>query len=441
MWQAASCAGAFPGIPAAAQTAAAVATANGAAPAATGAAMQGTTTNSASPLLAQTVPPPPPGTEEPQLQEVVVTGFRESLTKATQAKRDAIGFTDLDLLRGHRPVRRQQHRGVLQPASSPASPSFATTPTREWISPSAASAPDFTKVLLNGAPIAVASTGPTDAQNTNQEVDLNMFPTELFTSLTVEKTSAADMLEGGAAGTVNMRSARPFDTPGRHVAFGAQGTKNQNAGAWGNHDYVIASDTFDNGFGVLVGGVATHNNVGTPGFETIGWTNAHLAAAQCTGEAEACNSTGGGNFSIPSTVDAATLLADNPGASLEQINNGILPRLGRDAYEFGFEDTYNGIFSLEYRPSDALHFYMDNMFGKEHNDLQREDAWTGHCATATPRSRSTRLSTRRIAPPAAVTSGTFEARNSFLEYRPYFEYEPLGHEPRARLALQRLAER
>ncbi|MGB6487432.1 MAG: TonB-dependent receptor [Steroidobacteraceae bacterium] len=410
---------AFPGIPAAAQTAAAAATANGAAPAATGAAMQGTTTNSASPLLAQTVPPPPPGTEEPQLQEVVVTGFRESLTKATQAKRDAIGFTD-----------SIYSEDIGQFADNNIAESFNRIPGITIVRDNTDQGvdiairglgPDFTKVLLNGAPIAVASTGPTDAQNTNQEVDLNMFPTELFTSLTVEKTSAADMLEGGAAGTVNMRSARPFDTPGRHVAFGAQGTKNQNAGAWGNHDYVIASDTFDNGFGVLIGGVATHNNVGTPGFETIGWTNAHLAAAQCTGEAEACNSTGGGNFSIPSTVDAATLLADNPGASLEQINNGILPRLGRDAYEFGFEDTYNGIFSLEYRPSDALHFYMDNMFGKEHNDLQREDMdWSLRNSNTTIPLNET-FDTPNCASGCTVTSGTFEGSEFFLEYRPYFE--------------------
>ena len=35
--------------------------------------------------------------------------------------------------------------------------------------------------------IAIASTGRTDAQNTNREVDLNLFPTELFTQLTVSK--------------------------------------------------------------------------------------------------------------------------------------------------------------------------------------------------------------------------------------------------------------
>ena len=73
---------------------------------------------------------------------------------------------------------------------------------------------NFTKILLNGAPISVASSGATDQNTNNREVDLNMFPTELFTQLTVEKTPTADMIEGGLAGDVGMRTLRPFDHPG-----------------------------------------------------------------------------------------------------------------------------------------------------------------------------------------------------------------------------------
>ena len=49
---------------------------------------------------------------------------------------------------------------------------------------------NFTKMLLNGAPVAVASTGRTDSQTTNREVDLDLFPTELFTRLDVSKIPA-----------------------------------------------------------------------------------------------------------------------------------------------------------------------------------------------------------------------------------------------------------
>ncbi len=426
-------------------------------PALPAAAQTATTSSAAQPvsgnlLLAQAVPQPTQGTEEtnpanpaPVLQEVVVTGFRESLAKETTAKRDAIGFTDSIYSED---IGKFADNNIAESFNRIPGITISRDITGQGVNIAIRGlGPDFTKVLLNGAPIAMASTGPTDAQSTNQEVDLNMFPTELFTSLTVEKTSSAEMLEGGAAGTVSRRSARAFDHPGGHVAFGAQGTKNQNAGAWGNHDYVVASDTFENGFGVLVGGVITHNNVATPGYETIGWTNPQLStvkaavgsspavtAAQAQCLASTCNGTGGGNWTIPGTVPSsgpdgltpgatinqAFLLAQNPGANITQIDNGIIPRLGRPSYEAGFEDTYNSVLSFEYRPDDALHFYMDNMFGKEHNRLTREDMdWTVRNGAAIPldetfdRSDCTRGCT--------VTGGTFANSQFVLEYRPYNE--------------------
>ena len=425
---------ALPAMPAAAQAAAGGTTSQSA-----GQATDQATSGSV--LLAQTVPQSAQGTEEnpanpaPILSEVVVTGFRESLAKATVAKRDAIGFTDSIYSED---IGKFADNNIAEAFNRVPGITIIRDITGQGVNIAIRGlGTDFTRVLLNGAPIAVASTGPTDAQSTNNEVDLNMFPPELFTSLTDEKTSSADMLEGGAAGTVNMRTARPFDSPGRHVAFGAQGTKNQNAGAWGNHDYLVASDTFDNGFGVLIGGVAGHNNVATPGFETIGWSPAHLSAAQCGDEA-ACNSTKGQGFNIPTTVpvynpatnsftagttpiDEAYLLAANPGASIAQINNGIVPRLGRAALESGFEDTYNAILSLEYRPNDALHFYMDNMFGKEHNDLVREDMDWAVRNNGNLIPTNEKFDTPNCANGCTVTSGTFENSSFFLEYRPYFE--------------------
>jgi TonB-dependent receptor len=388
-------------------------------------------------LLAQTVAPPAgqgadAANAPPVLQEVVVTGFRESLAKDIAAKRDAIGFTDSIYSED---IGKFPDANIAEAFNRVPGITISRDNTGQGVQIAIRGlGTDFTKVLLNGAPIAVASTGPTDAQSTNQEVDLNMFPPELFTSLTVLKTSSADMLEGGAAGTVNMRSARPFDHPGRHVAFGGQGTLNQNAGPWGNHEYAIASDTFANGFGVLVGGVVSDNQVATPGFETIGWSPPTLTAAQCGNEA-ACNATKGSGFGVPKTVPAGTgaglaagtpidenfLLANNPGATIQQINNGIVPRLGRPSYEFGAEKTYNAIVSLEYRPGDALHFYMDNMFGKEHNILTREDMDWVVRANGNMIPLNEKFDTTNCANGCTVTSGTFANSQFFLEYRPYFE--------------------
>src|SRR6185369_5501573 len=109
---------------------------------------------------------------------------------------------------------------------------------------------NFTKILMNGNQIAVASSGRTDSQKQNREVDLDMFPTELFSRLDVNKTPLASMLEGGVAGTVNMRSARPFDYPsGRQITYSFQGGYNSNAKEWSPRGALIGSQTWSTSAG------------------------------------------------------------------------------------------------------------------------------------------------------------------------------------------------
>jgi TonB-dependent receptor len=158
---------------------------------------------------------------------------------------------------------------------------------------------NFTNVTLNGASIAVASSGATDAQGTDRSVDLSFFPTDLFTKLTVNKSYSASLLEGGAAGNIDMRSARPFDRPGQHLTMNVQGVKPDGAD-WGGKGSLIASKTWDN-FGVLFGISGQRLKTDTRGYETIGFTNPNLSAAQC-GATTGCNPTGGGNWTIPGTV-------------------------------------------------------------------------------------------------------------------------------------------
>ena len=131
-------------------------------------------------------------------------------------------------------------------------------------------------MLLNGAPVAIASTGRTDSQNTNREVDLDLFPSELFTQLTVNKSALASMVEGGAAGTVNMRTARPFDRNESYISYSGQLTNNNNTDRWGGRASLIASGVWGD-FGALIGVSAVRSEVRVRGFETIGWTNANLS--------------------------------------------------------------------------------------------------------------------------------------------------------------------
>src|ERR1700733_4083623 len=282
------------------------------------------------PLFAQTAPANP--TASPagdELQEVVVTGYRASLKEATDAKKDAVGITDSIFAED---IGKFPDTNIAESFNRIPGITISRDINGEGVDIAIRGlGTDFTRVLLNGAPIAIASTGPTDAQNTNREVDLNMFPTELFSQLSVYKTSQPDLIEGGAAGTVNMRAVRAFDTPGAHLTAGVQGTDNQKAANAGERGYLIARNTWDNGLGALFGFVGIQNNVNIPGFETIGWTNPHLSATQCTGT---CNTTGGGNWTIPATVPSNAGNGLTPGATIDQ--NFLLDGCpGREAIEIG----------------------------------------------------------------------------------------------------------
>ena len=364
--------------------------------------------------------------DDPATETVVVTSYRGSLEEATNYKRDSVNFTDSIFAQD---IGKFPDTNIAESFNRIPGVTISRDIDGEGVNIAIRGlGTDFTKVLLNGADVAIASTGTTDSQNTNREVDLNMFPTELFTQLTVDKTSRADIEEGGAAGTVNMRSARPFDIPGPQLVLSAQGVENTQAGTPGTHDSFIASDTWGP-WGLLVGGVYVLDNVKTTGFETIGWTNPKLSAAQC-GAGNTCDSIGGGNWSLPATVpanagnglvpgttiDEAFLLAHNPGLTIQQISNAIIPRLGRPMTEYGTRDRYNGIVSMEYRPSDTLHFYVDSVYGHEINNLQRFDMdYVGRNGAGIPLNE-------QVDSNDVVTSATFANAQYFLEYRPYTEH-------------------
>jgi TonB-dependent receptor len=236
------------------------------------------------------------------LEEVIVTGYRQSLKSSTEAKRESVGFVDSIFAED---IGKFPDTNIAE--------SFQRIPgvtiTREISGEGNLVAirglnSNFTKVLLNNAPVAVASSAQ-EGSNANREVPLDMFPTELFSQLSVAKTASAAMLEGGAAGTINMRMARPFDNEGQHLTYSVQGLDNSNADSTGTRGSLIASGTWGN-FGALVGVAAVRNRIATEGFETVGWASMNLTQDQCgfaaNGSALPCNTTQGNGPGTPGTA-------------------------------------------------------------------------------------------------------------------------------------------
>ena len=366
----------------------------------------------------------------PPTESIVITGYRGSLQSSTNAKKRSVGFVDTIFAQD---IGKFPDTNIAESFNRIPGVTIGRDITGEGLQVSIRGlGTNFTRVTLNNAPILVASTGRDGAQSTNREVDLDLFPTELFTKLTVNKTPTPAMLEGGAAGNVDMRSARPFDNAGRHVTYSLQATRMSHADKWGYRGSLLASGTFGN-FGVLVGGAISRNEIWTKGWESVGWTNPNLSAAQC-GATSGCNSTGGGNWTIPATVpsnanipgvtagtviDRAFLLAQNPGASIQQIDNGIIPRLGRPVDEYGRKERWNLIGALEYK-GDRLHAYLDSMYVRKHNDMLRTDInWVGRNGASIP--VNTQYDKTDCSQGCTVTKGTYYNAQWFLEFRPWIE--------------------
>jgi iron complex outermembrane receptor protein len=83
--------------------------------------------------------------------------------------------------------------------------------------------------------------------------DFNVFGSELFNRINIQKTQRASIEEGGIAGTVDLYSGRPFDRPGARVVLSGQGSYNTVTRKVDPHIATVFSDTFlDGKVGVLL---------------------------------------------------------------------------------------------------------------------------------------------------------------------------------------------
>ena len=362
-----------------------------------------------------------------QLGAVNVTGsYRNSIEFSTEAKRDATNVIDTVYAED---IGKFPDTNIAESLSRVPGVQISRDADGEGMNIQVRGlGTDFTKILLNGDQVAVASSGSLDAQNQNREVDLDLLPSEFFTQLSVNKTPMASMTEGGVAGVVDMRTTRPFDNPGTHLTYSAQGSYSSIGKDTKPRGSLIGSWTNDAGtFGVLAGLTGSRSDYDVRGYETIGWTTPHLTAAQCGGSASC--SPAGGSWVIPSTVpagagagltagetiDNAWLLAHNPGLTTQQIANALIPRLGRDAYIQGSNDHQSGLLSFEFRPSERAHFYLDTLFSKQQRNFNRLDMdLVGRSGQMIPVNM-------QVDPNDVVTSATLANAQYFLEARPYRE--------------------
>ena len=150
------------------------------------------------------------------ITEVVVEGFRGTLNTARQLKKDDIQIGDAIVADDIARFPDLNLAEALQRIPSIAITREAGEGRRIALR---GLSPDFTLVQLNGMDVLGNTDSPMDSRgqkSRDRAFDFNLFPSELFSQITVEKSKAANQQEGGIAGTVSLETPKPFDRPGMH---------------------------------------------------------------------------------------------------------------------------------------------------------------------------------------------------------------------------------
>jgi TonB-dependent receptor len=302
----------------------------------------------ASAAAAQTPTAPAPAPAKPaaadtSVQEVVVTGFRSSLAKAINIKRqdtaqvDAIlaedigKFPDLNLAES---LQRIPGVAITREGGE------GRQVTVRGLGP------QYTRTRINGME-ALATIGSPDNDggvNRTRSFDFTVFDSDLFNSIQVHKTSTADLDEGSLGATVDLRAPRPFDFKGFNFNLGVKGDYNQLSGAVKPRvSGMMSGQTDDGKFGALVSVSYAQRSYYDSGASTVRWDMGNVLS---TGGTTAAPLTGFGS------VQGTNCQVNPQPAACVAVNTAFHPRFPRyDAYQ-NAEQRLGITGSLQWRPTD-----------------------------------------------------------------------------------------
>ncbi|HYC73624.1 TonB-dependent receptor [Brevundimonas sp.] len=323
---------------------------------------------------AQTAPQDP---QADQVDEVVVTGYRASLSASLDAKRreanvvdvivaeDIADFPDLNLAES---IQRVPGVAIDRDAGEGRSITVRGLGA------------DFTRTRINGME-AQATAGGTDSSggaNRGRGFDFNVFASELFQSITVRKTAAAETEEGSLGATVDLQASRPFDYRGFTAAASVQGGYNDLSESWSPRTAFLLSDTFGSNdeFGALLSLAWSERDSLEEGFSSVRWAPAAAPGSGnsggfCSPFGYAPQNPGNSGANGSNAANCSTgnpRPANTPGniAAYQLANSAdvFIPRLPRYGRLSHTQERLGVTGAFQWRPADSTLFSLDVLYSK-----------------------------------------------------------------------------
>lgn len=341
-----------------------------------------------------------------QEQEIVVQGFRASLDNALNLKREETAAVDSIVAED---IGKFPDSNLAESMQRIPGVALSRGDGGEGRNISVRGlGPQFTRVRINGME-GISQVSGSDIRGGvagGRSFDFVTFPTEIFSSLAVRKTTSADVEEGSLGATVDLRAPKPFDQS-KDFAFSAtaRGIYNDISKKADPRLSALVSKKFGGTFGVLGSIAYSKRNIVEYAYSAVDILPSYVAGqAQtvptapgatttqsvlfpyCTpvgyvfrgvpvnspapGYANSGTSVGAdaNNCSTgnprTSTVTAYDYIMSRTGVSGRPGGGVFLPRLPRPVKSRQDQERIAGTLTLQWKPSDATDISIDGLYAR-----------------------------------------------------------------------------
>lgn len=322
--------------------------------------------------MAQAAPEAPAATsDEADGQAIVVTGFRQSLEKALNVKRESVAAVDAIVAEDIAKMPDQNLAESLQ--RIPGISISRDAGEGRSITVRGLSS-QFTRVRVNGLETIATSTDGASA-NRDRAFDFNVFASELFSSIVVHKTAEASLDEGSLGAVVDLNTGNPLaGKDGLHGALSAVGSYNTLSKNVGPRLAGLLSWKNEAGtFGASISAAYSKTHTLEMGNNSVRWAQARFDSVNGT----PCfyNTTG----SIAAGTLAYTTAKTNSGGTYKPSTDcdtatlSFHPRIPRYGEISHRRERLGLTGSIQWEPSEKTKLSIDGLYSRFKED--REEQW------------------------------------------------------------------
>lgn len=375
----------------------------------------------AAPAIAQSAADQP-AADQSEAADIVVTGFRASLNSALGMKRAEAAAVDSIVAED---IGKFPDSNLAESMQRVPGVALARGDGGEGRNISVRGlGAGFTRVRINGME-GTAQTGGSDiygAGNNGRSFDFNVFPTEIFSALSVRKTPSADIEEGSLGATVDLTAPKPFDQKDDFVlSMTARGIYNELSKKVDPRASLLISKQFgDSGFGILGSVAYQKRNIREVGYSAVDLLSANTNGGFCSPlgfapQNPATNVAKGADAANCSTGNPRTgsVAAYNTIQSLRRADlpntpgsGAFLPRIPRYLNSEQDQERIGGSLTLQFQPDDQTDISVDFLYSRF--EVTRRDNYIAAISFA-------RSAANNGQPMTSVRDISFDANGSLVQ--------------------------